>query len=330
MAIHIRRREFIFALGGAAVAWPVTMYAQKPAMPVIGFLGVGSPELNAGFLRAFRQGLKEIGYTEGQNLAIEYRWAEQNDRLPTLATDLVDHKLAAIVAAGTPPVLALHATTSTIPIIFVTAGDPVALGLVASLNRPAGNLTGAVSITLELGQKWLQLLHDVVPTSNTFALLVNPTSPVLAESQSRDLGKAARTLGLQLQVLRASTDSELNDVFATFAQLRAGGLVISSDIFFFSRAAQLAALTARHAVPAIFGFREFPAAGGLMSYGSDPFDAMRLVGIYTGRVLKGEMPSDLPVVQSTKFQLVINLKTARALGIDVPFQLQQLADELVE
>jgi putative tryptophan/tyrosine transport system substrate-binding protein len=212
-------------------------------------------------LRSFRQGLKEIGYVEGQNLAIEYRWAEQNDQLPVLATDLVGRKLAVIVADSTPSVLALRAATSTIPIIFFTAGDPVALGLVASLSRPGGNLTGATAILLELGQKWLQLLHDLVPTANTFALLVNPTSRVLAEAQSQDLGDAARRLGLQLHVLRASTDSELNSAFATLAQLRVGGLVISSDAFFYTRTAQLAALAARHAVPATFSFREFPAAG---------------------------------------------------------------------
>jgi putative tryptophan/tyrosine transport system substrate-binding protein len=325
----MRRRDFITLIGGAT-AWPLAARGQQSAMPVVGFLGSGSLELNAEYLHALSQGLKEIGYAEGQNLAIEYRWAEQNDQLATLANDLVGRKPAVIVAAGTPPVLAIHAATSTIPIIFVTAGDPVALGLVASLNRPGGNLTGTTMNTLEVGQKWLQLLHGVVPMANTFALLVNPTSPALAEAQSQDLRNAARTLGLQLQVLRASTDSELNDAFATFAQLGAGGLVISSDTFFLSRAAQLAALTVRHGVPAIFGLREFPAAGGLMSYGSDPRDAFRIGGIYTGRVLKGEKPSDLPVVQSTKFQLVINLKTAKALGLDVPFQLQQLADEVIE
>ena len=284
----------------------------------------------AEFLRAFRQGLKEIGYIEGQNLAIEYRWAEQNDRLPMLATDLVGRKLAVIVADSTPAVQALQAATSTIPIIFFTAGDPVALELVASLNRPGGNLTGTTAILLEVGQKWLQLLHDLVPTANTFALLVNPTSRVLAEAQSQDLGEAARTLGLQLHVLRASTDSELNSAFATLAQLRVGGLVISSDAFFYTRTAQLAALAARHAVPAIFGFREFPAAGGLMSYGSVAADAFRQVGIYTGRVLKGEKPADLPVVQSTKVQLVINLKTAKALGLTVPDKLISTADEVIE
>ena len=326
----MRRREFITLLVSAAATWAVTVRAQQSAMPGIRYLGSGSAELNAGSLRAFRQGLKEIGYIEGQNLAIEYRWAEQNDRMPALATDLVGRKLAVIVADSTPSVLALQAATSTIPIIFLTAGDPVALGLVASLNRPGGNLTGTTMILLEVGKKWLQLLHDLVPTANTFALLVNPTSRAVAEAQSQDLGKAARTLGLQLQVLSASTDSELNGAFATLAQLRVGGLVISSDAFFHTRIAHLAALAAHHAVPAIFEFRSFPAAGGLMSYGSDADDAFRQAGIYTGRVLKGEKPADLPVVQSTKVQLVINLKTAKALGLEIPSALLATADEVIE
>ena len=326
----MRRREFITLLVSAAATWAVTVRAQQSAMPGIGYLGTGSAELNAGSLRAFRQGLKEIGYIEGQNLAIEYRWAEQNDRMPALATDLVGRKLAVIVADSTPSVLALQAATSTIPIIFLTAGDPVALGLVASLNRPGGNLTGTTMILLEVGKKWLQLLHDLVPTANTFALLVNPTSRVLAAAQSQDLGDAARTLGLQLHVLRASSDSELNSAFATLTQLRVGGLVISSDAFFFTRAAQLAALAARHAVPAIAGFSGFSPAGGLMSYGSDISDAFHQIGIYTGRVLKGEKPADLPVVQATKVQLVINLKTAKALGLTVPATLLATADEVIE
>ena len=325
----MRRRDFIKVVGYAA-AWPLTVSAQQPAMQVIGYLGTGSAELNAELLRAFRQGLRELGYIEGQNLAIEYRWAEQNDRMPALATDLVGRKLAVIVADSTPSVLALQVATSTIPIIFLTAGDPVALGLVASLNRPGGNLTGTTIIWLEMGQKWLQLLHDLVPTANTFALLVNPTSRVLAEAQSQNLGEAARTLGLQLHVLSASTDSELNTAFAILTQLRVGGLVIGSDAFFYTRIAQLAALAARHAVPAIFGFSGFPAAGGLMSYGSDINDAFRQIGIYTGRVLKGEKPADLPVVQSTKVQLVINLKTAKALGLTVPATLLATADEVIE
>jgi putative tryptophan/tyrosine transport system substrate-binding protein len=325
------RRKFIALLGSAVASWPLTAHAQQSGnMWRIGYLGSGSADLNAEFLRAFRQGLKEAGYIEGQNLAIEYRWAEQNDQLPLLATDLVGRKLAVIVAAGTPQVLALRAATSTIPIVFLTAGDPVALGLVASLNRPGGNLTGTTPITLEVGRKWLQLLNDLVPTAKTFALLVNPTSRVLAEAQSQDVVEAARTLGLQLQVLRASTDGELNNAFASMVRLQAGGLVISSDAFYLTRTAQLAALEERHAVPAIFGFREFPAAGGLMSYESDADDAYRQVGTYTGRILKGEKAADLPVVQSTKVQLVINLKTAKALGLTIPPTLLATADEVIE
>ena len=326
----MKRRDFITLLGGAT-AWPLAARAQQPSVPVIGFLGGGSAELYAELLRGLRQGLKEIDYVEGQNLAIEYRWAEsQNDRLPSLATDLVRRKLAVIVAGDTPSVLALKAATSTIPIVFLTAGDPVALELVASLNRPGGNLTGTATLTLEVGSKWLQLLHEMVPAASTFALLVNPTSRALAEAQSQDLREAARTLGLRLHVLQASTDSELNSAFATLAQLRAGGLVISSDSFFFTRNAQLAALAARHAVPAIIGFREFSLAGGLMSYGSDIVDGYRRVGIYTGRILKGEKPADLPVQQSTKVELILNLKTAKTLGINVPMSILGRADEVIE
>ena len=325
----MRRREFISFIA-VATAWPLAAHGQQPAMPVIGYLGDGSAERFSEVLRAFRQGLKEIGYIEGQNLAIEYRWAEQNDQLPMLASDLVGRHPDLIIAAGTPSALAVHAATATIPIIFATAGDPVALGLVASLNRPGGNLTGTSSMLLEVGQKWLQLLHDVVPTANTFALLVNPTDPVIAESQSRDLRKAAGTLGLQLKVLSASTGSELSSAFATLAQMQVGGLVITSDVFFLSQAAQLAALAARHAVPAVFGLRDFPEAGGLMSYGSDLADAFHQVGVYTGRVLKGEKPAELPVIQSTKIQLVINLKTAKALGLTIPATLLATADEVIE
>jgi putative ABC transport system substrate-binding protein len=325
----MRRRDFI-KVAGYAAAWPLTVSAQQPGMPVIAYLGGGSAALATNFLRGFRQGLKEIGYTEGQNLAIEYRWAEQNDRLPMLATEVVGRKPAVIVAVGTPSMLALHAATSTIPIIFVTAGDPVALGVVASLNRPGGNLTGTTTLTVEVAQKWLQLMNDVVPTASTFAVLVNPTSRVIAEAQSQDLREAATRLGLQLQVLRASTDGELNSAFATLAEMQVGGLVITSDAFFLSQITHLAALAARHAMPAVFGFREFPAAGGLMSYGSDADDAFHQLGVYTARVLKGEKPAELPVVQSTKVQLVINLNTAKALGLTVPPTLLATADEVIE
>jgi putative ABC transport system substrate-binding protein len=327
----MRRRDFIKMIGGSAVGWPLAVRAQQSAMPVIGYLGGGSAKLYAELLRGLHQGLTEIGYVEGQNLLIEYRWAEgQNDRLPALATDLVRRKLAVSVAGDTPSTLALKAATSTIPIVFYTAVDPVALGLVASLKRPGGNLTGITNLTLEVGPKSLQLLHELLPAASTFALLVNPTSSTLAEAQSRDSLEAARTLGLQLHVLRASTDSELDSVFATLAKLRVGGLVIGSDSFFFTRSVHIAALAAQNAVPAIFGFRKFSVDGGLMSYGSDIVDGYRQVGIYTGRVLNGEKPADLPVQQSTKVELIINMRTAKALGITVPQPLLGRADEVIE
>jgi putative ABC transport system substrate-binding protein len=327
----MRRRDLIKGIAGSAAVWPLAAPAQQPAMPVIGYLGGGSAKLYAELLRGLRQGLTEIGYVEGQNVAIEYRWAEgQNDRLPVLATDLVRRKLAVSVAGDTPSTLALKSATSTIPIVFYTAVDPVALGLVASLNRPGGNLTGITNLTLEVGPKSLQLLHELLPAASTFALLVNPTSSTLAEAQSRDSLEAARTLGLQLHVLRASTDSELDSVFATLAKLRVGGLVIGSDSFFFTRSAHIAALAAQNAVPAIFGFRKFSVDGGLMSYGSDIVDGYRQVGIYTGRVLNGEKPADLPVQQSTKVELIINMRTAKALGITVPISLLGRADEVIE
>jgi putative ABC transport system substrate-binding protein len=327
----MKRREFITLLGGAAAAWPLIARAQQAAMPVVGFLGSDSPDLYADRLRAFREGLKETGYIEGQNVAVEYRWAQgQNHQLPALAADLLRGRVAVVVASTTPSVLALKAATTTVPIVFFVAGDPVALGLVASLNRPGGNLTGTTTLTLEVGPKWLQLLHEMVPTAASFALLVNPSSPELAEAQSRDLRAAAGKLGLQLHVLHASTDRDLDTVFANLAQLRADGLVISSDSFFFTRSDQLAALAARHAVPTIFGFREFAASGGLMSYGASVTDQHRTVGVYTGRILKGEKPVDLPVQQAAKVELIINVKTAKALGLTVPLSLLARADELIE
>jgi ABC-type uncharacterized transport system substrate-binding protein len=326
----MRRREFIALIGGATT-WPLSVRAQQPSMPVIGFLGSDSPDLYADRLRAFRQGLKETGFVDGQNLAIEYRWAQgRNDQLPGLAADLVRGRMAVIVASTTPSVLALKAATATIPIVFFVAGDPVALGLVASLNRPGGNLTGTTTLTLEVGSKWLQLLHEMVTKATTFALLVNPSSPELAEAQARDLRAAAANLGVEIHVLQASTDRDFDTVFANLVQLRADALVVSSDSFFFTRCEQLAALAARHAMPTIFGFREFAAAGGLMSYGASVTDQHRTVGVYTGRILKGEKPADLPVQQATKVELVLNLKTAKALGLDVPPTLLARADEVIE
>jgi putative ABC transport system substrate-binding protein len=327
----MKRREFITLLGGTVVVWPLAARAQQPAMPVIGFLNGGSPDLFANLVSALRQGLKETGYIEGQNLAIEYRWADgQNDKLGTLAADLVRRRVAVICATTTPAALAAKAATATIPIVFFVAGDPIELGLVASLNRPGGNLTGTTTLTLEVGPKRLELLHEMVPTAKIIALLINPTSPNLAEAQTRDLHTAARTLGLQIHVLQASSDRDFDTVFASLAQLRAGALVITSDSFFFSRSEQLAALAARHAVPAIYPFREHATGGGLMSYGASLEDSHRLAGAYAGRILKGEKPADLPIQQSTKFELVINIKTAKALGINVPLHLQQLADEVIE
>jgi putative ABC transport system substrate-binding protein len=325
----MQRRDFIALLGGAAVTWPLAARAQQPSMPVIGFLHSGSPNLYADRLRTFRQGLKEAGYVEGENVAIEYRWAEnQYDRLPALAADLVRRQVAVIIA-NNPAALPAKAATTTIPIVFQVGSDPVAVGLVASLNRPGGNLTGITSLNVEIGPKRLELLRELVPTATIFALLVNPTNPNV-ETLSRDLQAAARSLGLQLHVLHASTELDFVTVFATLTKLRAGGLVIGPDAFFNDRSEQLAELTVRHAVPTISQYREFAVAGGLMSYGGSTTDSFRQVGVYTGRILKGEKPADLPVQQATKAELILNLKTAKALGLTVPLPLIGRADEVIE
>src|SRR5215468_6895385 len=325
----LRRREFITLLGGAAAAWPLVARAQQPA---IGYLGSESPDVFAGRLRAFRQGLSETGYVEGKNVAIEYRWAEgQYDRLPVLLSDLIRRKVTVIDAVtGTPPALAAKAATTTVPIVFVTAGDPVALGLVDSLSRPGGNLTGVATLTVELAPKQLEVLHELVPTATIIALLVNPTNPTNAETLSRDLQAAARTLGLQLHVLHASTEHDFDAVFASLPRLRAGALVIGSDPFFNSRSEQLVALASRHAMPTMYPFREYAMAGGLISYGNSFADAHRQVGAYTGRILKGAKPADLPVQQVTKVELIVNLKTAKALGLTFPLPLIGRADEVIE
>jgi putative ABC transport system substrate-binding protein len=323
----MKRREFVAGLAGAAVcARPAR--AQQP-MPVIGFLSSAAPDRDAGRLRAFRQGLSETGYVERQNVEIEYRWAEEkNDRLPALASDLVAREVTVIVA-NNPATLPAKAATKTIPIVFTIGFDPVAAGLVASLNRPGGNLTGVTSLNLELGLKRLELMHELVPAASIMAFLVNPTSPS-ADTQLRDLQALARTTGRQVRVLHASTQRDFDTVFATLVELRAGGLVIGPDAFFNSRSEQLATLAVRHAVPAIFQFRAFAAAGGLVSYGGNLAELNRQSGVYTGRILKGEKPAELPVQQSTNVELIINLTTAKALGITVPDHLLRRADEVIE
>jgi putative tryptophan/tyrosine transport system substrate-binding protein len=327
---HMRRRDFITLMGGAA-AWPLVARAQQSAMPVIGFLSNASPDPYALRLAAFRQGLTEAGYVERQNVEIEYRWAEgQNDRLPTLAAELVHRQVAVIVAAGgSPSAVVAKAATATIPIVFGVAVDPVEVGLVASLSRPGGNLTGVTNLNVEVGPKRLEVLHELVPTATIIAVLMNPTSPT-AEPFLRALQPAARALGLQLHVVHASTDRDFDAVFATLVQLRVGALLISPDTFFNTWSERLATLALQHAVPAAYQYRPFAAAGGLMSYGSDQTEYYRLVGIYAGKILKGEKPADLPVVQSTKVELIINLKTAKALGLTVPLPLLGRADEVIE
>jgi putative ABC transport system substrate-binding protein len=331
MGICLRRREFIAGLGGAA-GWPLAAWAQQSKMPAVGFLVTASP--NAVWvqdrLRAFLQGLKEAGYVEGHNVAIEYRWAEDQDRLPAMAAELVERKVTVIAAAGTPAALAAQAVTTTIPIVFETGSDPTQLGLVASLNRPSGNVTGATSLIVEIAPKRLELLHELLPTASRVAPLVNPADRALAQAQSREVLSAARKLGLELDVLNASSERDFDAVFANLTRLRASGLVIGPGSLFFRSIEQLAALTVRQGVPTIYESREFPAAGGLMSYGSDFTESYRVAGTYTGRILGGDKPADLPVQQATKFKLIINRKTAGALGITVPLTLRGRADEIIE
>jgi putative ABC transport system substrate-binding protein len=324
----MQRREFITLLGGAA-AWPVAARAQQAKMPVIGFINGASSEGYAPMVAAFRQGLKEASYVEGQNVAVEYRWADgQYDRVPAIALELVGRQVAVIVA-NTPGVMAIKAAIRTIPIVFTTASDPVQIGLVASLSRPGGNVTGVTQMAVELMPKRLQVAHELLPAATLFGLLVNPTNPS-TETQLQEQQAAAGTLGIKLHVLRASSEHEIAAAFATAAQLRAGALVIGNDVLFLARSTQLAALALRHAVPAIFQDRAFTAAGGLVSYGGNSTEMYHQAGIYTGRILKGEQPANLPVQQATKIELVINLKTARALGITVPLPLLGRADEVIE
>jgi len=325
------RREFITLLGGAAAAWPLTARAQQAAMPVIGYLSSASPDRDAGRLRALRQGLSETGFIESRNVVIKYRWAdEQHDRLPALAADLVHQQVAVIAQAGhVLGVFAAKAATTTIPIVFVTGVDPVGLGLVASLSRPGVNLTGVTTLGIELEPKRLELLHELIPAARTVGALVNRMHPI-AEAQSSELQAAARGLGLKLQILDASTERDFDAVFARLVELQADGLVIATDGLFISQSEHLARLAVRHAMPAIFQLRAFAAAGGLMSYGGDFAEMYRQSGAYVGRILKGEKPVDLPVQQVTRVELVLNLKTAKALGLEVPPTLLARADEVIE
>jgi putative ABC transport system substrate-binding protein len=327
----MQRRKFVKLMGGAAVAWPLAVRAQQPALPVVGFIRDGSADASARFAAGFRKGLNEAGYVEGQNVTVEYHWLEgQSDRLPALVADLVRRKVAVIVTPGILPSLAAKAATATIPIVFGVGDDPVKLGLVASLARPGGNATGINFFAQEIVAKRLRLLHDLVPKAVRIAVLLNPSNPSVAEATLREVREAAPTMGLQIQVPNASTIGEIDAAFATFTCERPDALFVAGDAFFISQRVQLATLAARDRIPATYPVREMAAAGGLMSYGADFADTFRQVGVYTGNILKGAKPADLPVLQSTKFEFVVNLQTARALGIEVPSALLLIADEVIE
>jgi putative tryptophan/tyrosine transport system substrate-binding protein len=326
----VKRREFVTLLGGAAAAWPLAARAQQPAMPVIGYLDGGSLGTSAHVVAAIRKGLSETGHVEGSNVTIEYHSAEGNyDRLSAMATEVVHHQVAVIVAMGTPSAFAAKAATSTVPIVFGGGIDPVQAGLVASLNRPGGNVTGVTSMNAEIETKRLGLLHELLPQGKRFAVLVNPDNP-LAEIDIKDAQATAMTIGGQIEIFTARTNREIDDAFANLVQQRADALLIGPDVFFTNRRVQLATLAVRHGVPAIYAFREFAEAGGLMSYGTSNTDRDRQVGVYAGRILKGEKPADLPILRPTKFELVINLQTARTLGLTVPNTLLARADEVIE
>ncbi|MGB9040965.1 MAG: ABC transporter substrate-binding protein [Pseudolabrys sp.] len=327
----MQRRDFIRVIAGSIAAWPLAARAQQPTMPVIGYLGIRSPAADAPFIASFYKGLSEAGFVDGKNVTIEFRSA-QNDygRLPALAAELVQHRVNVIAATSTPAALAAKAATATIPIVFESGSDPVNIGLVSSLNRPGGNVTGVAQMNITMTPKRLELLHELIPTSRVMALLVNPADPTIAAAQSSGVGSAAQSLGLELHVLTATTDRDFDAVFAKLSQLRVGGLVVGGGAFLLGRQRQLGGLTLRHSIPAVGENREFVLGGGLISYGSSIADAYRLVGNYVARILKGEIPNDLPVQQATKVELFLNLKTAKTLGVNVPNTLIGRADEVIE
>jgi putative ABC transport system substrate-binding protein len=327
----MRRRDFITLLGGSAITWPCAARAQQPTLPVVGFLGSGSPLSDAFRLAAVQQGLTESGYVEGRNVAYEYRWAEDHyERLPALAAELVGHGIAVLISiGGSTSAVAAKSSTATIPVVFATGSDPIKLGLVTSLNRPGGNVTGVNFLTEVLVAKQFEVLYETIPTTPLIGFLVNPTS-ALAEAETKSALAAAESLGQKLAIVQAHTDSELEAAFATLARQRAGALTVLGDAFFLSRRDELVELAARQAIPTIYNLREYAVAGGLMSYGTSITDAHRIAGLYAGRILKGEKPADLPVQQSTKVELVINLKTAKVLGLTIPLPLLGRADEVIE
>jgi putative ABC transport system substrate-binding protein len=328
----VRRREFITLIGAIAAAWPAGSRAQQPPKSIIGFLGSESVDAWAGRLQELNRGLSELGFVEGQNLSIEYRCAQgRNERLPSMAADLVREQVKVIIAPGsTPAALAAQAATNTIPIVFEIASDPVELGLVSGLNKPGGNVTGVTTLNLEIGPKRLELLHNVIPSVRIIGLLINPTNPRLAEQNVESIQSAGRTFGLEMHVLRTSTEDEFGTAFEELKKIKAGGLMIAADPFFSSHVKQLAALSIRNAVPSVYQFREFAAAGGLLSYGTSFTKSFRTVGNYAGRILKGEKPADLPVQQATAVELIINQRTAEALGVTIPQALFSRADEVIE
>jgi len=328
----MRRRDFISLLGGTAVSWPLLAHAEQSATPVIGYLSGATHEMMHDYVAAFHRGLADVGYTDGQNMTVDYRWAEgHNDRLPALAAELVRRRVDVIAVGGsTPGALASKAATQTIPIVFLVGTDPVKVGLVASMNRPGGNITGITILNVQLIAKCFELMHGLMPAATTIAVLLNPANTLQTETERVIVQGAARDIGAQLLMLNASSPSEIDAAFATLVSARAGALVVSGEYFFLTQRERLVALSARHAVPTIYAYREFIQAGGLVSYGTDNVDAHRLVGVNTGRILKGEKPADLPVQQITKVELIINLKTARALGLSFPLAMLGRADDVIE